>query len=187
MRSTSVALGAVAAVLWGCGSDASGPASPPDIAGLYDVVSVIGPSTCAPPDTAGVLSGVLLGVVDTVHFGMHLDQNGESITLTVITVEGSPLSNPIALPATVDVKGVFHLAWVTDSDQVTMHYASSPDRLFYVRTTAQASGPFDMRSNPAHGTVTGGTVQEFREGSTGAPLFATCTSPETDAFTRVGA
>lgn len=187
MRTTSVAVGAVAAMLWGCSSDASGPATPPNIAGLYDVVSVIGPNTCAPPDTAGVLSGVLQGVVDTVHFGMHLEQSGESITLTVITVEGSPLSNPIVLPATVDVKGVFHLAWVTDSDQITMHYAGSPDRLFYVKTTAQASGPFDVRSNPVHGTVTGVTVLEFREGSTAAPLFATCTTPETDAFTRVGA
>jgi hypothetical protein len=185
MKKIGVALTAVAAVVWGC-SDASGP-SLPNIAGLYDVLTVSGPATCTPPDTGNALSAVLESSVDTVHFGIRVDQHGQDLALTVVEVQGTPVTGATPIPATIDATGALAMSWTRDSDQVTIHYAAAPDRTFYFRTTAQAAGQFDLRASPLHAAISGGTVVVYREGNMSAPVFATCTTPELDAFSRVGA
>lgn len=185
MKRIGVALTAVAALAWGC-SDASGP-SLPNIAGLYDVLTVSGPSSCTPPDTGGALSAVLETSVDTVDFKIRVEQQRQDLTLTVVEVQGTPVTGAPPIPATIDATGKFALGWSRDSDQVTIHYAAAPDRTFYFTTTAQVSGQFDLRANPFEALISGGTDYVYREGSMSAPVFAACTTPETDSFTRVGA
>jgi hypothetical protein len=185
MKKIGVALTAVAALGWGC-SDASGP-SLPTIAGLYNVLTVSGPATCTPPDTGNALSAVLESSVDTVHFGIRVEQHGQDLALIVVEVQGTPVTGAAPIPATIDAAGAFAMAWTRDSDQVTIHYAGAPDRTFYFKTTAQVEGLFDMDANPLKATVAGGTVSVYREGSLSAPVFATCTTPEIDTFSRVGA
>jgi hypothetical protein len=185
MKKIGVALTAVAAVGWGC-SDASGP-SLPNIAGLYNVLTVSGPAICTPPDTGNALAAVVQSSVDTIHFGIRVAQQGQTLALTVVEVQGTPVTGAPPIPATIDAAGAFALAWTRDSDQVTIHYAAAPDRTFYFKTTAQAAGQFDLRASPLQAAISGGTVVEYREGSISAPVFATCTTPEIDTFSRVGA
>jgi hypothetical protein len=182
MRKMIVVLSGVA-LLEAC-SDSSAPTQA-SVAGLYEFSVDLGPATCTPASAGPILESVVALSPVTLTGRLRIERAGDQLTVNVVEVLGAPASvGPIT--GAMDAAGNFALTWPTADREMTILYSGAPDRTFWDHFEAQSNGGFDLQATPLKATGTTTAVEVFREGTLTAPVFATCTTPEADSWTRVG-
>jgi hypothetical protein len=153
-----------------CGEESTGP-SPADVGGLYEGVIVTGAATCTPASAFDILEPTL-GDRD-LRIKLRVEDLGEQVRLTLLEIEGGTFTGDSSVVGALDRDGTVRLETRQRSDPITLG-----GRTFYDEAGGSTTGAFDRTAHPITFALTGTATQVFREGSASAPVFTTCTQPQ---------